>query len=67
MAMFIKQVKLAQSRLAMVRNDLNGLKETHKSVIQRIVKLEGTLLRVEKNKFQLKKDVKMRSLELAGY
>jgi len=45
MTVCIKQVKLAQSHPAMVRNDLNGLQETHESVIQRIVKLEGTLLR----------------------
>jgi len=67
MAMCIKQVELAEFHPAMVYTDLDTLQERHESVIQRIVDLEETLLRAEEKKFQLKRDVKARSLELTGY
>jgi len=46
--------------------DLNALQERHESVTQRIVDLEVTLLHVEEKKFQLKRDVNVRLLELIG-
>ena len=51
----------------MVRIDLDTLQERHESVIQRTVDLEETLLCAEEKKFQLKRDVKVRSPELIGY
>ena len=47
----ITEVELALSHLAMVRTDHDALDEGYGGVIQRIVNLEETLLRVEEKKF----------------
>jgi len=66
MAMCIEKVDLAPSHPVMLHTDLDALQKRHESVIQRIVGLEETLLHAEERKFQLKRDLNARSLELTG-
>jgi len=53
-AMLTKQVELAQSHLAMVHTNLDALQERHGSVIERIGKLEETLLLMREEECQLR-------------
>ena len=63
-AICTKQVELAQSHLAMVDTDLDAMQERHESVIQRITNLEETLCLAWEEKYQHKRDVEAKSLEL---